>query len=1040
MKAKHCRKRFFWLALIFLFAIQVVGAQTITGVVTDEMDLPLPGVNVTIVGTAMGTITDIDGNYSIAVPNLNSEISFSYIGYKNVTVSLRGSTILDVKLILDSELLEDVVVIGYGSIKKENLSGSVAVVTDKDLTRTPIPTFGKALQGKASGVVVMQDGSPGGSVNIRVRGIGSITQDPDPLIVIDGIIGGDLNSLSPQDIGSISVLKDASATAIYGANGANGVVLVTTKRGVSDKLSISISAYTGINTNPKKYNLMDADEYVNFYSGLYEADGVDVPLGYTEDFRQWYYGDGWNQGTDWQDEILQKSMMENYHLRISGGSKTARHSLSAGYYKESGILINTGSKRINLRTNSDYKIGKYIEVGESLTISRRENQNASGRSAWGMSVQSSPLMRVYNDDNKEGFEGSQISFDYVNPDGDSLLVLNTGGNDKFNPKGILTIPESLTSSDIATANVYVTIKPVEWLTFTSTPSINSYINEVNSWTPAYDMGVRSINNASLYHEFSKGNTYSLENKLDFNKSIGKHFISAVAVHHVRTGDYSNSVASAVGFPYEQLNIISQSDPDGRSVSGSSSDLGWAELSYLGRFIYEYDSKYLFTTSLRRDGSSNFGETYKWGNFPSFSAAWKIDRDFLQQIEQIDMLKLRVGWGMTGNSNVGRFGYQTSLASPNYFSPVFGLDQHKVLALNEYFSIGNPLIKWEAASMTNIGLDINAFNKRVQFSAEYYIKKQSDLLMTVPVSAIQGKFDDIYDTGVGAIYNIAEIDNRGFEFDIHYSKMEGEFNYRVFANLSTVKNSVEYLPSAIQSNDNITTIGHAIGSIYGYVAEGIIQESDYDEEGNYLYAKPAEGLPSPGDLRFSDLNNDGKITILDRTIIGKGIPDFTYSFGAEFYYRDFDCSIFLYGIQNAQIYNTHRRDMESFSSQDLDHNKSADWALNYYSDETPSTEYLRLDQENSNLNNRISTWWVEDASFLRIKDIQIGYAFPQSLMSKMNIASVRIYISGANLYSFTKYTGYDPESPLNSDAPTTPGVDANNYPMPRTVSAGVQIDF
>lgn len=341
-------------------------------------------------------------------------------------------------------------------------------------------------------------------------------------------------------------------------------------------------------------------------------------------------------------------------------------------------------------------------------------------------------------------------------------------------------------------------------------------------------------------------------------------------------------------------------------------------------------------------------------------------------------------------------------------------------------------------MTNIGLDVNAFNKKVQFSAEYFIKKQDDLLMEVPVSAIQGKFDDIYDTGVGAYYNIAEIDNRGFEFDIRYSKMEGEFNYRIFANLSTVKNRVDYVPQQILTNVNITAIGHTIGSIYGYVAEGIVQESDFSEEGNYLHAK--QNSVAPGDIRYKDLNRDGVINTLDRTIIGKAIPDFTYSFGMEFYYKDFDFSLFLYGIQNAQIYNTLKRDMESFSSQDLDHNKSADWAMNYYREELPSTEYIRLDQHNSNLNDRISTWWVEDASFLRIKDMQLGYTLPQSLMNQLSIASARLYVSAANLYSFTKYSGYDPEAPLNSDEPTLPGVDANSYPMPRTISLGVQVDF
>lgn len=1024
------------LSLLFMsFSMNQLFAQLVTGKVIDENGDPLPGVNVVITGTSAGSITDMSGEFSLRVSDPDASLTFSFVGYQSQTVLLEGRTTINVQLQLDTQMLEDVVVIGYGTVPKEDLTGAVGVVTSEELNRTPIPNIGKALQGKAAGVLVMQSGDPGGNYNIRVRGIGSITTDPDPLVVIDGVISGDLNSVAPEDIESVSVLKDASATAIYGANGANGVIMITTKRGTSEKLSVSFSAYTGMNFRPRKFNLMNADEYADFYNSVYEANGDAPEFAYSDEFRQWYYGEGWEEGTDWQNEILQKSTTSNVHLRISNGGERANYSISANMYDEKGILLNTNSKRYNFRANSDFKIGKYIRVGESFNFTRRKWRNSSG-GAWGMALQASPLMKVYNENNKEGYEGSQIGYFY-DPDGDGTgeVISNTGGNDKFNARGYIAIPEDMHYSDGLLANVYIEIKPLDWLTFTTTPAINAYYNETNSWTPAYDMGGRSVASASLNSDFSKGNTYSLENKLSFEKNFGDHFLNVIAVHHVRSGDYANSTVVATGFPYEQLNVVSQSDPDGRIPTGGRSDHSWGQLSYLGRIIYNYKSKYLFTASIRSDGSSNFTEGNRWGNFPSFSAAWKINEDFLRDVEAINMLKIRAGWGMTGNSDIGGFRYQTTLAEPVHFSPVFGRDQTEALALNELWTVGNPLIQWESANMTNIGIDLNAFRNRIQFSAEYYIKNQDGLLMEVPISTAFGKWNDN-----GAYYNIAEIQNKGFEFDLRYSKMEGEFNYRAYANLSTVKNEVVYMPSSIIDDNNLTSVGHTIGSLYGYVAEGVIQESDFDEEGNYLYAEPSEGVPEPGDLRFKDLNHDGAITDLDRTIIGKAVPDFTYSFGIDLFYRNFDFSIFMFGINDAQIFNTQKRDIESFATQDLDHNKSAEWARNFYSEDNPSTEFLRLDPNNTNLNTRISTWWVEDASFLRVKDIQLGYALPAGWLNSMNISRARIYISGSNIYTFTKYSGYDPESPLNNDEPTLPGVDSNQYPLPRTIIAGIQIDF
>ncbi len=1018
------------------------GNILIKGSVTDgSTDLPLAGASVVIKGTTKGTITDLDGNFEFRVNSPEDVIVVSFVGSESKEITVGDRRQFDVTLQEDITELDDVVVIGYGAVKKENLTGAVSVVTEEEITRTPIPNLSKAIQGKASGVVVLQNGDPGGGVNMRVRGIGSITNDPDPLYVVDGIIGVDMSTLAPEDIESISVLKDASSTAIYGANGANGAIIVTTKRGAkSSRPKVTFSTSFGTNMKTKFFNLMNADEYANFYNEVYENNGVTPSAAYSDYVREKYYHGDWHEGTDWQREILQDNYNQNYYINVSHGNEKSNYSISANFNDEEGLHINYASTRYTLRANSDFKIGKFFKIGESLSASRKINNYS--RTAWYLSIWASPLMNIYNPDNKEGYEGPQVDFEYVTEEGDTTSVKNTGGNDKENPVGYVSIPDNQWTSDNLIADVYLEFKPFEGLILKTSPSINAYFHDTHEWQPAYDLGVRSIPSASLRHRTERGQNIAIKNSIDFNRTFGLHNIQLTGVHHSRKGFSINLDASGTGYPYENLNVISQSDPDGRAVAGGEYESG--ELSYLARMIYNYDSKYLLNASIRRDGSSNFGPKRRWGTFPAFSLGLKINEDFLSDIEEVNMLKLRFGWGKTGNSNIGSFRYQTNLAAPDEFSPVFGLEQREVYAINEFWDAGNPLIKWEAAEMTNIGLDANIFNNRVQFSAEYYIKKQSDLILAVPVSRIHGKGNTW--SAADPYVNIADIENRGFEFDLRYSKKEGVFQYNVFTNLSTVKNEVIYIPSSIfttQSYEvtNITQEGDPIGSLYGHVAERIIQESDFDEEGNYLHAIPAEGVPSPGDLMFKDINDDGKINDDDRDIIGKTIPDFTYSIGFECYYKDFDFSLFLYGINNAQIYNTMRRNTECFLTQDLDHNKSADWAANYYGkDEVPSTEYVRADPNDVNRNSRISSWWVDEASFLRIKDLQLGYTLPEKISRKIGLKKARLYVSAVNLYTFTKYEGYDPESPLNNNNPQRPGLDRGSYPIPRTLTTGVQVSF
>jgi TonB-linked SusC/RagA family outer membrane protein len=623
--------------MIFSLAILTQSAfaqQVVRGTVTSGDDgTALPGVNIFLKGTTVGTVSDLGGNYSINVTNLNDTIVFSFVGYQVQEIPVRGQSVIDVVLQIDAELLEEVVVIGYGTVKKSDLTGAVAVVTAEDLNKTPAPDFAKALQGRATGVVVTQNGNPASAASIRIRGIGSINSDDDPLIVIDGIISDKISEVAPEDIESLQVLKDASATAIYGANGANGVIIITTKRGRPGKIDVSFSAYGKLNRKPKYYDIMDATQYSAFYDTLLVRNNQTLEPAYSDGFRQYYYGDGWEKGTDWQKEILQDSYTQNYFLRVSGGGETSNFSLSTNYFNDKGILINNLAERYNVRANADFKIGKYISIGATTLVARRRTSGGSSGQwgAWTTSLYVSPLMRVrvedpekgyYPLDGKEGYEGPQVPFDYVDGEGNPIVVNNTGWNDKGNPVPSMALNDQNSYNNTILASIYAEIKPFPWLTYRIYPSVDLSMNRSRSWTPAYDNGVRSVPQAQLDESYSEGMTLSLENQITLAHSFGAHNFTLTGVNHIRKGQWTSASITAPGFIYEQLPVIDQSDFDQRVARGNSSP--WTQNSYLARLIYDYRSKYLLTASIRRDGSSNFGPENKWGTFPSFSAAWKME--------------------------------------------------------------------------------------------------------------------------------------------------------------------------------------------------------------------------------------------------------------------------------------------------------------------------------------------------------------------------------------------------------------------------------
>lgn len=1006
----------------------------VSGLVTDKSGAPLPGATVFVTGSVTGTVTNLSGEFSLYLPPGAPSLMFSYVGMRSQEIPIEGKTYFRVTMIEEAFGISEVVVIGYGSVNKSDLTGSVAIVTADEITRYASQDISKAIQGRASGVLVSQTGMPGSSAQIRIRGVGSINQTSEPIYVVDGVITGSFASVDPTDIETIQVLKDASAAAIYGADGANGVIIITTRRGEKGKPKISLSSFSTLHRVPRRFDVMNASEYTAFYKTLLMENNIAVPVAYEEHFRQWYYGDGWKTGTSWQDEISRTGFGHNHNLRISGGGDGSNYSVSSNYFKETGTLLASEAERYSFRANSDFTIGKHIRIGETFNYARFITRQPSvwEGNPWQVSLIASPLMRVYNPENKGGYEGPQIPYFYTLLDGSSDFVSNTGFNDKVNPRAPLEIGNFKTYNNRVIMSFLAEIMPNSWLTYKILPSVEANNIRTKNWFPAFDLGVRSRGQASLYENFQEWMTLSLENHLILSNTLGKHNFSATAVHHVRKSEGNNAEITANGFPYEQLNVISQSFENGRQVQGGYHP--FASISYLGRIIYDFDGKYLLTASLRHDGNSRFSPRYRWGTFPSVSAAWKINQDFLRHIPEISMLKLRVGWGKTGNSNIGNFQYMSLIDGFSQFSPVFGINQNMVPALNVVHNFGNPSIKWEAAEMFNFGTDINLFDNRLQMTAEYYIKNQNDLLVKIPMSSAYGRVSGIGDPWV----NLGEVQNSGFEFNGSFSKFEGKFQYSVSANITTVKNKVKYIPGDLLSGNNMTAIGYPIGSFYGYIAERILTSEDFGSNGNYLHAAPATGKPAPGDLKFKDLNNDGKINDLDRTIIGKAIPGLVYSFNFDVSWKNADMAVFFYGMHDYEIYNHLRSGIEGFSAQDMAHNKLKDYALNYYRPDRPSTRYIRADINNTNQNDRPSTWYLEDGSFFRIKELQLGYRLPESFLNRMGLARVRLYLSASNLITLTKYSGRDPESPTVG-APLTPGNDNGAYPVPRSFTFGIQMD-
>ena len=1052
MKKNILRRIFLSFIFSFLFFLSVFPqAYKVSGKITDgSTGSPVPGATIAVEGTTTGTISNIDGNYEITTSSGDVTLSVSFVGYKTIEVPVNGRSTVDVSLDLDLTKLDEVVVVGYGTQKKSDLTGSIAVVNVQEMTKSSYPTLSKALEGRAAGVNVMAvSGQPGAEATVKVRGIGSITLSSEPLYVVDGIpVGSEiLTTLNPNDIESTQVLKDASATAIYGARGANGVILITTKKGTSGKTSFNFGANSGLAYVPRTYDIMNAEQYLRLMKAAYaNYDGPDVYTSvYTDSARA--SNNNLNTDTNWPDAISRVGKLQNYNMSVSGGNENSNYFISGNYADEQGILINTGMTRYTLRGNSDFKIGKRVKIGESIALTKLKVDSAAhytNGNPWQVDLVDSPLMHIYDSTAIGGYGGPV----------DTL----TGANERTNPVAEQMMNKNSYNETRVFASLYAEVQIIKGLTYTFRFGANLRTRLTRQWTPVYSLGnlrLRDNDINKLYENNQYNQDLVTSNILAYTRSFGNHNLTVMTAFERTNMSWQFNSPTGRNITNESLPVLNQAE-EAFNVSGG--DYQHRLQSYLGRINYDYKNKYLFTASIRRDGSTRFGPLGgRYGMFPSFSAGWKINEDFLTNVEQINMLKLRFGWGKTGNENLDDYQYFAQMDPLRNSRYNFGVNQDLWLGGASTSYQENPYIKWEAAAMTNFGLDLNAFSNRLQFTAEYYIKKQNDMLVNKPISAAFGKYR-VYGgaASVGAWTNLAEIQNRGFEFTASWRKQEGDFQYSISANLSTYKNEVidlglpkETGKPEIVTTYTITEPGHCIGSFYGYVAEGILQVEDFaqDENGNLitdsnghytlLSAKQQPGT-SPGDIKFKDLNNDGVINALDRTIIGKPLPDFGYGLNIDLFYKNFDVTIFFQGLQNLNVYNDLMANIGVATDRyGKDENKLVD-VLDYWTPENRSNTMTRAYPVDENFNSNISTWFLEDASFLRIKTLQIGYTLPSSVMNRIGVDRLRIFVNANNLYTFTKYRGYDPE--IGDTDPLNQGIDLGYYPVPRTFMIGLQLDF
>lgn len=979
--------------------------RKITGAVLDQKGEPIIGANVIEKGTTNGTITDLDGNFSLSVTS-SSELVISFMGYITQNVSIGNRMNLQVTLIEDSQKLDEVVVVAYGAQKKVNLSGSVSSVNFDNIAQIPTSNTTTMLQGRMPGVTIMSGGSQPGKDDpkINIRGVGTLGNSA-PMVIIDGMEGS-LNTVAPNDIESVTVLKDAASAAIYGVRAANGVILVTTKRGKTEKVSVTYSGAFTLQQATVLPDYCDSWDWAMLYN---ETQGYEK---YTASMiQQMRDGSNPNQfaNTDWTKEVFRTAPMHTHHLSIKGGTEKASYMTSLEYLDQSGIMKGTSTGRLNFRSNVDYTVNDFLKFGFNLAGGRdRIDEPFQGTGGgWGM------MRKLY------WFTRPTVPVRYSNG--------HWGSVDGNADAGMVAIHNPVMAASIgdryeeiyrfdgkAFAEITL-LKDLKFRTSLGGKYRNRFVSAFSPTYNFYDWNGKVVqeeltNSAEKYSRLAYG--YLNENILTYKFSVKDHNVSLLAGHSVQLDRYDEHKGTIEGFPNNEIDQLSAGSKN-PGVSGKAVET--AIQSFLGRVNYDWKGRYLIEGNIRRDQSSRLPKNNRVGIFPSASAAWRISEEaFMKKnIPVISNLKLRASWGKLGNQEIDDYAYvQLINTGQNY---VFG---NKIAGGVAVTSLSNSDIKWETTTMTDIGLDLSLFNGKIELVADYFYKKTSDILLSLPINATLGNLS-------APKQNAGEVENKGWEFTLTYNDKIGDLGYSISGNLSKVKNKIVDVKGMEWFSGNaVYRAGIPIGSYYGYITDGIYRSQEEIDNG----PKRFNGIDvAPGDIKYRDISGpngvpDGQVdSQYDRTVIGSPFPDFTYGFNVSAFYKNFDLSLFFQGVGNVDRFY---RDAPGNG------NIVKDWLDRYNPTENPNGNMPRM---KGTQNGETSTFWLKDASYLRLKNIELGYNIPENLCRKISAQRIRVYLTGLNLLTFTSVKNWDAEK-FADDAENF------NYPQTKSYSIGLNITF
>ncbi len=1043
---KSTLRKFWAVVLINLFVLPVFGQKvSLTGVVKSGTDnTPLVGVTVRIKDKTIGTITNSEGIYSLEVEK-GQTLVFSFTGYKTREIKIEGQRNVDVTLEEDAKFIEEVVIVGYGTMKRSDLTGAVVSVSAEDIKKTTATTLDQVLQGRAAGVQVTQNsGAPGGGISVNIRGINSLSGN-EPLYVVDGVaIGGytggnsnALSSINPSDIASIEVLKDASATAIYGSRASNGVVLITTKHGQSGKTKISYEGYYALQQIPKMLDVLNLREYAEFQNLRAEVYG----FGEREEFKD---PSILGEGTNWQEEIFRTAPMYNHQISITGGNDKTKFAITGGYMDQDGIAIGSSFKRFTARVNMETQISQWLNIGLNSTAARiRQENTIDAANVIQTALNQTPDTPVKNPDGSYGVQAENMYGTYYgNPVADALL------NENYKKETQVQF------------NAFTDINILAGLKFRM--EYGGYISYSNTYqyTYGYDYGYfvqaasssRSASN-SLYTVFKTYFTY--------DKSFNKHSVNLMIGHEAQESKWESLSGSRDNYLFNNVHELDEGDAS--TATNSSSKNSSAIESYFARFNYNYDNRYFLTSTVRADGSSTFGPNNRWGYFPSLALAWKVNNEpFFKDVKTISNLKLRLGWGAVGNQSAGSYAYGSAMtASDGVWGTGFYVGNYS-----------NANLKWETTSAYNTGLDVGLFNNRIELIVDAYYKKTKNLLMQASLPE--------YVTGVisSPYVNAGSIENKGIEFTLNTVNIDNKnFQWRTGITFSLNRNKIIDLyteTAGLQGKINgtqysYTMAGEPAAQFYGYKVKGMFKtESDFyqkdsngdfitDTNGDKVFVAIPEGKSVSedeiwyGDFIFEDVYEDGVIDEKDRTFIGNPEPKFTFGITNSFSYKGFDLNIFLTGVYGNKVYNYLKEmNLDPRNNSGLLHemvnvaivepiDPNGEYTLeNMYVSNAETATVQRMTTSDANNNNRVSTRFVENGSYLRIKNISLGYTVPKSLTSRIGIENIRVYCNIQNAWTFTKYSGYDPEVGAYNQGVLTRGIDYARYPSQRIYTFGLNL--